>query len=224
VLAASPEASARLIAELDRLRIDPERWRGMWASEYRTLRSLERDERAAATFDEYGRSSMRWVATWLPETYVYQPNNSWASYLQRIRARMAAAGAACAPSEKPLERVSDLELLLPNGAGRLAASESMPLSHFDATRCAFDTHIALLRAALALLAFERERGSLPPSLEALAPAYLPSAPRDGFAEGPLQLDRRRRTVFSAASQGAGLAADDAERRALRLVLPAPAPR
>jgi hypothetical protein len=224
VLAEAPEAGARLIAELDGLHIDPERWRGMWASEYRTVRSLERDESAAAIFDEYGRSSMRWVATWLPELYVYQPNNSWASYLQRVRARMAAAGAACAPSPSPPERVSDFDLLLPNGAGRLAASESIPLTNFDASRCAFDTHVALLRAALALLAFERDRGSLPPSLEALVPAYLPSAPRDGFAESPLQLDRRRRTIFSAGSEGAGLAADDAERRALRLVLPAPAPR
>jgi len=223
VLAASPEANARLVAELDGLRVDPERWRGMWASEYRTVRSLERDETAAAIFDEYGRASMHWVAAWLPEPYVYQPNKSWASYLQRVRARMAASGEVCAPYESPPERVSDFELLLPNGAGRLAASESIPLSQFDAARCAFDTHIALLRAALALLAFERERGSLPPSLEALVPAYLPSAPRDGFAESSLQLDRTRRTIFSAGSEGAGLAADDAERRPLRLVLPAPAP-
>ncbi len=221
-IASAPEARGHAIAELDSLRIDPRGWRAMWASEYRTVRALHRDEDVAAIFDANDRGSMRWVAVWLPESYVYQPNNSWVSHLHRVRARIAAAGEICPVAIDPQPSVSDLGLLLPNGAGRLAASSSVPLAHYDALRCVFDTRIDMLRAALAALAFERDRGALPPSLEALVPTYLPTPPRDAFAEAPLRLDRATRTILSASSEPA--APTDASERARGLALPAPAAR
>ena len=54
--------------------------------------------------------------------------------------------------------------------------------------------LRLLVVQLAVQAYCRERGTLPHSLDALVPEYLPEVPRDPFGNGPLQWKRRRRTL------------------------------
>jgi hypothetical protein len=63
-------------------------------------------------------------------------------------------------------------------------------------RCRFDTRVDALRAVIAVQAYERENGSLPPSLEALVPGYLPAVPLDWLAGGSLRFERSARELTS----------------------------
>ena len=196
--AASRETGARLLALVP----DAESQREVWAAEYRAMRRSIVDccdrEQLAALAAVHGAPAF---ALLLPSSYLYQPNNSLKSYATRIRLRQVAAGAACQPEPNEPETVSRAALLLPNYLGRLNLAQTAQLAWFDAQRCAHATHIEAVRAALALRAFEAERGMLPPGLEGLAPQYLESAPRDWFSELALRLDRSRRVIYSVGSDG-----------------------
>ena len=63
--------------------------------------------------------------------------------------------------------------------------------------------IRLLMAQLALRTHYLEEGSLPSSLDALVPEYLPQVPQDPFSNGPLRAKREkwRFTIYSVGPDG-----------------------
>ena len=71
----------------------------------------------------------------------------------------------------------------------------------DQSRCLHDTRIEMLRAALAVRAFEQARGLLPPSLGALSPGFLEPAPIDSFSGATLRFDRTQRVIYSLGTNG-----------------------
>lgn len=196
--ASSRDAGARLAA----LRPDAAAQRAIWAAEYRALRQT-----ALACCDAAQLAArMRAAGTpafgaLLPASYLYQPNNSLRAYAARIRLRQARADAPCLREPLEAEAIPRASVLLPNYLGRMAVAQSEQLAWFDARRCHYATHIEATRAAIALRAFETERGRLPPGVEALVPRYLESEPRDWFAAGALRLDRAARVVYSIGSDG-----------------------
>ncbi|HEU4431668.1 MAG TPA: hypothetical protein VFT98_23120, partial [Myxococcota bacterium] len=115
------------------------------------------------------------------------------------------------------------DLLRPNALGLRYVAAAQVGARFAVTRCEYDTHVEMTRAALAVRAFERDRGGAPPSLAALVPAYLDSAPIDGFSGATLRFDRPRRVVYSIGSDqiddGGRAIEGDTEAREPRFELP-----
>ena len=194
--------SRELAAQLESLHTDTDAWKRMWAGEYRALRaSLLACCDAAQARELAAEHAAPGFALWLPRAYLYQPNNSLKLYGARIRLRQMRAEQAYVPEAAESLASSPLTVLLPNYLGKLRVAQSAQLAWIDARRRQFDTRVEAARAAIALRAFERERGTLPPSLEALVPTYLGSVPRDWFSESALRLDRRERMVYSVGSDG-----------------------
>ena len=82
-----------------------------------------------------------------------------------------------------------------NGRGRVITRMAVTGHGGFYTRAAEVNHELLtLRVQLALTAYEREHGALPPSLQALVPTYFAEVPVDFWSKKPLSIDRETRTV------------------------------
>ncbi len=193
-----PAQSARsLAAELGSLHTDPVAWRGRWAAVYRAERLYPR---ASAAGIEAERGRWAELARHLPARFLFQPNDFARLLATRIRALQADVGRDCSPrAERPA--LSLFALARGNVVGRHAVDYSPQLESLDTSRCAFDTRLEVVRASVALRAFEADRGGLPPALEALVPDWIDSVPRDWFGGGALRYDRQRRLIWSLGSDG-----------------------
>jgi hypothetical protein len=216
-------ASQSLTRELEAHRIDPSAWRGILAASYRAER---RDLPTAARAPLDADTATPWarrIAAWLPDHYTVQPNNSIAALAAQVRERQSRADQPCDRVETEPPPLTIADLLRPNAIGRRYVAAARSRTRIDAERCAYHTRIELIRAAIALHAFEAERGMLPPSLEALVPAYLDAMPSDGFSGDALRFHRRARVIYSIGSDGvdAGGApiAGDTDDREPRFELP-----
>jgi hypothetical protein len=203
------EPSRSLPQRLLEFRIAPESWRGLLAAEYRSERALllvtEKSPGlgalASAWLDGAEGSAAR-VAARLPAGYLIQPNNTLAVLAARVRVYQERAAEPCRRAAPPSKRALDVvDLLRPNAVGRRSVLDDPTFERADQSRCLHDTRIELLRAALAVRAFEQARGLLPPSLEALSPGSLEPAPIDGFSGAALRFDRAQRVIYSVGSDG-----------------------
>jgi len=203
------EPSRSLPERLLEFRIAPERWRGLLAAEYRSERALLL---AAAKSPGLGALVSAWldgaegsaarVAAWLPAGYLVQPNNTLAVLAARVRVYQERAAEPCRRAAPPSKRGLDfVDLLRPNAVGRRSVLDDPSFERAEQSRCLHDTRIEMLRAALAVRAFEQARGLLPPSLEALSPGFLESAPIDSFSGAALRFDRAQRVIYSVGSDG-----------------------
>jgi hypothetical protein len=218
--------SLELSGKLARAATNLDDWRRTLASDYRFERArilTAPAERAEQSPDlallAQASGAVRSFARILPARYVFQPNNTLALLAAEVRREQQAASEACAPpgagrargarSQEPA-RLSLAALLRPNASGRHFVETGTDRARLGLARCTHDARIALASAAIGAIAFEQERGALPPSLEALAPAYLAAAPVDPFSGAGLRYDRAQRLIYSAGS-------------AARVVLPRTAP-
>ncbi len=195
---------------------DPGAFGQSLAAEYRYQRALIL---AGAESGRLGPLAGAWLAradgpaaraaAWLPGSYLVKPNDTLRTLAAKVREVRARAGEPCGarePAAPAALRFS--ELLRPNAIGRRSVLDDPSFENAERARCALATQLALTRAALAVHGFERERGVLPPSLDALVPDYLDGLLVDGFDLAPLRFDRAKRVV-----SGAGL----------QLSLPVPTP-
>jgi len=215
------ESARAIAAQVGTHRIDGSAWAKMWAGEYRAMRGTVLgwgDEAKVREMLEDAATPR--IARWLPTEYLFQPNNSLAVYGAIIRGRQARAGGPCSAEERRGKSRPAFALLAPNYLGKREVADAADLAVYDARRCLYDTRIEALRAAIAVRAFEAERGLLPPSLAALVPEYLESLPRDEFADGELRLDRVGRALYSIGTES-GLAPERAAEARFPL-LPPPA--
>jgi hypothetical protein len=191
-----------LVHELAQLRANPNAWRAPLAGEYRAW---------ATQLPAPPAGPLPKALALLPDAYRYQPNNTRAAFAERIRAEQVSLGERCEDRPAPALVTGD-DWFKPNYSGRLLLT--VALSHFTAAqaRCVYDTRIESLRAALAVRQFEQARGTLPPSLAALAPDYLPEPPQDWFADGELRLDRAAREIVSFGRWDSDAEADPREER------------
>jgi len=220
-------ATRALARELEAHRVDPAAWRAMLAANYRAERlELLTAARAPAVSDAgaaYATPSARRIAGWLPNRYLIQPNNSLAALGAQVRDQQSRANEPCKAGEEQPAALQAADLLRPNAIGRRHLAAAQSGARFDVNRCEYDTHVEMTRAALAVRAFERDRGAAPPSLAALVPGYLDSAPVDGFSGTTLRFDRPRRVVYSIGSdqidEGGRAIEGDTEAREPRFALP-----
>ncbi|HEY8120699.1 MAG TPA: hypothetical protein VII78_05230 [Myxococcota bacterium] len=223
------ERSLALSRELSALRPSAADWRSALAAEYRIERALL----VASTGDRElletraASAPAERIVRWLPDRYALQPNNSLAALAAEVRVQQARADEPCSPPPD-VRPLGLLELLRPNPLGRRALAEMSERGRVETSRCAQIARIELMRAGVAVRAFEADRGVLPPSLEALVPAYQDAAPVDPFSGGVLRFDRAQRVIYSVGSDGVddgGRERPDAEQpREPRFVVPAVAPR
>jgi len=200
----SAAESQQLTNELSTLRVDADAWRRVLAAEYRAERwTFDAKEPIASVELEGEAPAVKLVSLYLPNGYLLQPNNSLRMYANGVRESQNRAGEPCGSGPSSMPRVRVADLLRPNAFGARAAALSLrELARGDRARCAYDTRVELTRAAIGLHAFERERGVLPPSLEALVPSYLDPAPIDAFSGEGLRFRRADRVIYSIGSDGA----------------------
>jgi hypothetical protein len=204
-------SAGALARELASASADVASVRAQLAAAYREFSSSEdprEDLQAAAK-----GAAARYVASVLPSRHRYQPNNTLALYAERTRAQITSAGESCGTDDTPPLFAPSLRSLLesnPEGRRRIDAASAQ--RDVRRSACAWNTRIEALRGAIAVQQFERARGTLPPSLEALAPDYLPEPPRDWFGNGALRLDRAKREIVSAGRWDTGAEAVPIEER------------
>jgi len=187
------EQSRRVTDGLADLRVDPEAWQEMWAVEY--------DRFEADFLREDARGNV-------VDAYTYKPNATRVLFTELYASLQENATRHCGELTTPTEREPTdatrraLALLGPNGGGRLLAWSMAPgLIRFEHMRCGFDTRIGMVRAQIALRAFQGERRRLPDTLEELVPEWLAEVPTDHFDGNPLRFDPDRRLVHSIGNDG-----------------------
>lgn len=205
------ERNREVAAELAGFRIDPVAWRGLLAAEYRERAPTVAPGPTLVDVPEE-EAGLRLLALLLPESHLYQPNNTRAVYASVIRQYQGAAEEPCENAPAAPARATLRSLLQPNLGGRQLVDETLAPTGADHARCRFDTRIETVRAALGVQAFEREQGALPGALDALVPDYLSEAPRDWFAGGSLRLDPGARELVSFGFWDAGESAAAREQR------------
>jgi hypothetical protein len=189
-----------------------------WAGEYREmLSSLEgsaSDEGAKSLLSLlFEERSARVLGTVLPVEYLYQPHRTEALYVDSYRSLQRSGGQSYLVHSREAEDMNRLELhqipmrkalqllLGPNAYGlahwRIFASEEGDLVRF---KCAENVRAAATSTILALLAYEREHGSLPDRLDELVPGELSQVPIDDFDGAPLRYSRERRRVWSVGTE------------------------
>ena len=153
-----------------------------------------------------------------------QPNNTLRELGRRVRLQQANADRPCDAPLADLAPLATTDLLRANALGRRVAAQPSARDRAAIQRCRYDARVELTRAALGVLSFERERGALPPSLDALVPAFLDSAPVDPFSGAGLRFDRAHRVLYSVGSdaidEGGREVDGQDEDREPRLALPA----
>jgi hypothetical protein len=202
-LALTPARSVAVTSALRAQRAAPAHWRAALASEYRAERALLVAQlQAGSGLDvRAGDGIAARLAASFPNRYLLQPNNTLKELSARVRVQQARADQPCAVLPAGLAPLTVRDLLRPNAFGHRRVLEVSLRDRSEISRCDYDARIELARAAIAVASFERERGVLPPSLDALAPAYLATVPTDPFSGGGLRFDRAQRIVYSIGSDG-----------------------
>jgi hypothetical protein len=191
------EQSRRITDALAELHVDPEGWRAMWGVEY-VLATQRLDAASGGEHDG---------ATFV-DAYTFKPNASRALFSHVYATFQENATRHCGELERPpYHQPADasrqaLELLRPNGTGRLLAWVVTPgLARVEHMRCGFDTRLGMVRAQIALRAFQGQHRRLPDRLDELVPAWLAEVPRDHFDGAALRYDPARRILYSVGSDG-----------------------
>ena len=88
-------------------------------------------------------------------------------------------------------------LLSGNSVGRLAAgSLDPPFEAYHTLKCGVNVSVRATRILFALKAFKMEKGTLPESLNELAPKYIDAVPVDDFDGQPLRYSRENKILRS----------------------------
>jgi hypothetical protein len=105
-------------------------------------------------------------------------------------------------SKQAADRARNAYLRIKNPIGRIFAGEISSLADGDARVFRCRTEREAVRAMIALLIFERQKGMLPGKLSDLVDArILDSVPFDYFANAPMSYSRERRIVWSVGQDG-----------------------
>ena len=87
-------------------------------------------------------------------------------------------------------------IIQPNSIGRMNVEVAFCNPDVYEWRSKFDTDLAGSRLLLACRAFQIEKGDLPPSLDALVPAYLEKLPLDPYNDAPFHYSKEKGIVYS----------------------------
>jgi hypothetical protein len=137
--------------------------------------------------------------------YLFQRNATKKMYADGYR---AVASAGCSPGAgagldaAATKRRLKWTFWKPNLVGRTLFAIAMPsMGRVRYTVCRGDAELSATQLLVALRAHQAERGTLPASLLALAPDYLPVVPVDPFDGQPLRYLPESKVVYSVAENG-----------------------
>lgn len=180
----TPSRAVALVRELEAQRIPAESWQRVLAGEYRFAKSALAARREGWWLGD----DATWLLRVAPRALVYRPNRTLALVAERYRLLAHAFAEPCASASLPFGEERDRrvrsEILHGNWAGAVGATEELPsYEQYNLRRCASETRISLVQAAIAARACS-------------APDCLDVAPRDGFDGDPIRYDARHGIVYS----------------------------
>jgi hypothetical protein len=136
-------------------------------------------------------------------SYVFQPNATKQLFASLHRGIIEGLGLPYAkvrlPDYHPLpqSRLGRLWWMLhPNGTGRMIVAVAFSNPDVYEWRAKFETDLVGTRLLLACRAFQLEKKDLPPSLDALVPAYIEKLPGDPYIDAPFRYAKEKGIVYS----------------------------
>lgn len=91
---------------------------------------------------------------------------------------------------------ADIKAFLPNGMGADWVRESANFTEYFERRCMHEFYRQAVATIIAIRTYEIQHHTLPQSLDALAPQYLPELPTDPFGDGLLGYNRETGWLYS----------------------------
>lgn len=199
----SPAATRQLIAALEESRWQPLDWHRTWALEYQNMKQAITSIDLQAELENAAAESGVDVSTYglLPPGYLWQPNRTLSKTAALYRSRQRRSVVACSPQREPKagrRRLADLAAAVrPNAIGNILLEVARPdFDRYEEKRCHLEARVSLVQTLAAMKGYWLALGTLPQSLTALVPQWLPQMPADPFRAAPLQYSKTYARVWS----------------------------